>query len=207
MPRFSLPRLSLFEKPYVLPVILFLILVFLIFSAEGIYYYFKVVRQRGEIYREIQRFEEKKGETGKERYDVVKEEIEVQQEELREERPLLTEECRLVPPVDPMLGINRIDKKTSSIADYYYEAEILAVEETDYQGCDYVKLTLKIIDEFEIAIPSALLAKTDLGEVSALLYQGHIGERVLIKIRYEKDQADPEILKMLEWQPLVFITG
>lgn len=207
MPSFSLPKLSLPKKRYFLPIILFLIFVFLIFSAEVAYYYFKVIKQKSEIQRELQRIEEKKAEVGRERYEEVTQEIEVQQEELREERPLLTEKCQFVPPVDPMLGINRIDKKTNSIADYYYEAEVLAVEEIDYQGCDYVKLTLKIRDEFEIAIPSALLAKTDLGEVSALLYQGHIGERVLIKIRYLKDLVNPEILKILEWQPLVFITG
>ena len=200
MPSFSLPKFSLPQRRYLIPIILFLIFVFLIFAVEG-YYYFKIARQKSEL----QRIMEEKAEVGREKYGKVVQEIETQQEEISEKRSFLIEECLLVPPVDPMIGIFRIDKINESIADYFYEGKIVGVEEIDYQGCDYIKLTLEIRNEFEIAIPSALLAETDLGETSAMIYQEHIGERVQIKIRYEKDLSDPEILKILEWQPLVFV--
>lgn len=205
MPNLSLPRVSLPQRRYLIPIILLAIFVFLIFVGEGVYYFLRVARPRSELQREIQRRADINAKVGKERYEKVAQEIETQQEILKEKRPLLTEKCRLVPLIDPMFGISRIDKKTNSIADYYYEAKIISVEEIDYLGCNYIKLTLEIRDEFEISIPSALLAKTDLGEVSALLYQGHIGERVQIKIRYEQNASNPEILKILEWQPLVFV--
>lgn len=200
LPRPVLPKFSIPKSPYVLLILIFLFFIFLIFAIEG-YYYFEMARQKSESRRDI----EEKAEMGEKRYARVVQEIETQQEEISEKRPLLISECFLVPPVDPMFGIFRIDKINKNTADYFYEGKLVGVEEIDYQGCDYIKLTLEVRDEFEIAIPSVLLAETDLGKTSAMIYQEHIGERVQIKIRYEKDLSDPEILKILEWQPLVFV--
>jgi len=144
-----------------------------------------------------------KAKIGKKEYKKLEQEFKAQKKELKE-KPVLAENCLQVPPTDPQFGIYRLDKIRENVNDYFYEGKLVRVEEKDYQGCPYIYLVLKVRDEFNLVIPSALLAKTDLGEVSALLYKEHLGQRIQIKIRYEQNQAEPNNLKILEWQPLAF---
>lgn len=198
MPKFSLPKISRSSLLFSL-----FLLIFLILLGELVYYYW-LKRKPVSVPSELQWIVNEKGERGRKGYERLKQEIKAQAKE-HKEKPVLVESCLQVPATDPEIGIYQLNKVEEDTYDYFYEGELVRVEEKDYQGCPFIYLVLKIREEFEIAIPSALLAKTDLGEASTLLYKDHLGERVKIKVRYEQSPDDPSNLKMLEWQPLVFL--
>lgn len=136
-------------------------------------------------------------------YDQIKKKVKNQQEEWKQEAPS-KEKCLFVPPTDPKNGIYRIDKIKTNVYDYYYEGRVVGVKETIYEDCPFINLVLDKISPFTLNIPADLSANTDIGKISALIYQDHLGERIQMKIQYEQNPANPSSLKIIEWQPLVF---
>lgn len=187
------------------PKIIYLLFVFIviILLAEGVYYFF-IVKKRSEIPpTESPPIAEEKAEELEQTFGQIKEKVESRQEELNQ-KSSSKEKCLFVPPIDPEDGIYRTDKIRTNVYDYYYEGRIVEVKETVYEDCPFINLVLNKIGPFDLNIPSNLLADTDIGKISALIYQDHLGERVQIKIQYEQNPVDPSSLKTIEWQPLVF---
>jgi hypothetical protein len=180
-----------------------LIFIVIILLAEGVYYYLIVKKPSILPKPESVTEQEKKEKELAQSYDQIKKKVASQQEEL-EEKPPLEDKCLFVPPTDPKNGIYRTDKIKTNVYDYYYEGRVVGVKETTYQDCPFINLVLDKTSPFTLNIPLDLPAITDLGKMSALIYQDHLAERVQLRVQYEQDPDDPSSLKMIEWQPLVF---
>jgi hypothetical protein len=137
---------------------------------------------------------------GNKDYAKIKEEIKSDQKNLGERLPL-ADNCLFVSPTDPRAGIVGENKVREGVNDYVIEGKVLKVEESEINGCLYTIITIESTVQADIQIPSRLLALTNLGEVSPLIFKNHIGERVQLRLRYKEERS---AIKILEWQPIVF---